>query len=589
MDKMKNEKTRKLLIELLVVVLLLAGFLAPRLNDLDRTVTIDEGLWMYHSSQFYYAIGQREFENTLQRFHPGVTMMWSGTLGFLAEYPEFRGVGQGYIDGGKKLDRFLTAQGESSLEILAAGRAFMVAQNALIFLLAYWAARKLLPLLAAAAVFALISLEPFYVSLTRILQMDGLMATYMLASMLALLVYLYADSVKRKTAWLLLSGALAGGAVLTKAPAAFLLPYTGLMLLILLIEERDYSFGAILKKIGLPLLIWTLAAVAVFVALWPAMWADPLGTMDQILFNSSDRLTEGLGFRLFFDGKTSYGNEYAWYFYPYSFAWRSSPVALLGLIPAVAGTIKRWGLLGDKRSRQVLFGMALAALFFTLEMGLGALKMDRYIIPVHVTLAVVSAMGWLALAQQVAAGKPWKGRMSWLQTRMVFIVLAVLVLSQAGQLACTSPYYFAYYNPLFGGTEAAEEMFWLGWGEGLEEVGAYLSPMHDANKMRVMSLHAYGPLSYYFHGKVIGKPWPGPVSYPEVENLDYMVIYVSERQTNHDPAVLEVLSQLEPELVVPVNGVEYVRLYNMADIPPEGWEYLRQELPAEPSQPPEDD
>ena len=586
---MKNEKARKILIELLVVVLLLAVFVAPRVIDLDRTVTIDEGLWMYHSSQFYYAVGQREFENTLQRFHPGVTMMWSGTLGFLAEFPEFRGIGQGYIDGGKKLSRFLVAQGESPLEILAASRVFMVAQNALIFLLAYWAARKLLPLATAAAVFALMSLEPFYVSLTQILQMDGLMATYMLASMLALLVYLCADSLKRRTNWLLLSGALAGGAVLTKAPAAFLLPYTGLMLLILMIEERDFSIGAILKKIGLPMLVWILAAAAVFIALWPAMWADPLGTMDQILFNSSDRLTQGLGFRLFFDGKTSYGNEYAWYFYPYSFAWRSSPVVLLGLIPAVVGYFKRWGLLGDKKARRVLIGMALAAFFFTIEMGLGALKMDRYIIPVHVALAVVSGMGWLALAQQVAAGKPWKGRMSWLKTRAAVIVLAVLVISQIGQLACTYPYYFAYYNPLFGGTEAAEDMFWLGWGEGLEEVGAYLSPMHDANKMKVMSLHALGPLSYYFHGKVINKPWPGPVSYPDVENLDYMVIYVSERQTNHDPAVLEVLGGLEPELVVPINGVEYARLYNMADIPPEGWAYLRQELPVGPSQPLEDE
>ena len=46
---------------------------------------------------------------------------------------------------------------------------------------------------------------------------------------------------------------------------------------------------------------------------------------------------------------------------------------------------------------------------------------------------------------------------------------------------------------------------------------------------------------------------------------------------------------MEPELVVPINGVEYVRLYNMTDIPPEGWETLRQELPPEPLLPVEND
>ena len=103
--------------------------------------------------------------------------------------------------------------------------------------------------------------------------------------------------------------------------------------------------------------------------------------------------------------------------------------------------------------------------------------------------------------------------------------------------------------------------------------------MHDANKLKVMSLHALGPLSYYFQGKVYNKPWPGSITFEEIEKLDYIVIYVSERQTNHHPAVQEVLGKLEPEYTVTINQVDYARLYNMDDIPPAGWNYLRQELP----------
>jgi len=580
--KNTNQRNR-IWLEILVVLLLLAVFIAPRASDLDRFLTIDEGLWMYHSSQFYYAIGQREFENTFQRFHPGVTMMWSGMLGFIAEYPEFRGIGQGYLDSGIKLGEFLLEQGESPLDILAAGRAFVVAQNALVFLIAYWAARKLLPFSITAAAFAILSLEPFFVSLTQILQMDGLMASYMFASILALLAFLYGGDegrpVWRRGAWLWVSGALAGAAVLTKAPAVFLLPYTGLMLTIRLIEQRDFSFRAILRQIVAPGLVWLAVAAAVFAALWPAMWVDPAGMIGKILSISSDRLAEGINFRLFFNGQTLYGDEFGWYFYPLSFAWRSSPVILLGLAAAAAAYFKRWGVMAETKIRQMVIGLVMAGFFFSLEMGLGALKMDRYIIPVHLALGLVSVLGWLSAAQQVASRRQRSEKLAGYKNRILAGVVVLLLMAQVWQLAGTYPYNYAYYNPLFGGTKAAEEMFWLGWGEGLEEVGAYLSPMHDANKLKVMSLHALGPLSYYFQGKVYNKPWPGSITFEEIEKLDYIVIYVSERQTNHHPAVQEVLGKLEPEYTVTINQVDYARLYNMDDIPPAGWNYLRQELP----------
>lgn len=570
--------------EWVAAALLLAVYLLPRSIDLDRFLTIDEGLWMYHSSQFYYALGQREFENTFQRFHPGVPMMWAGTLGFLVEYPEFRGIGQGYLNSGITLGKFLKTQGVDPLDLVVAGRKFMIAQNAALFLLAFWVARKLLPLRVAAPAFALISLEPFFLSLTYILQMDGLMASYMFVSMLALLAYLYAPK-RNQTGWrhkslLVLSGVMGGLGILTKAPAVFVFLFAGLMLLIELIRRRDYSISVIVHRLALPLAVWIGSALVVMVIVWPALWVDPIGFFNRILTISAERLTEGIGFRLFFNGVTAVGGDFPWYFYPYSFAWRSSPVALVGIAVTMLAWIRKWGVFKEQEVRRLSAGMALAGLFFTIQMGLGALKMDRYIIPVHLCLALVSILGWIAAGQRLSEVR-FKARW-WEKARQYALVsvLLILFLVQIGQVAGTFPYYYAYYNPLFGGTKGAEEMFWLGWGEGLEEVGAYLNTLHDANKLNVMALHAYGPLSYYFIGKVTGSTWPSETAYTTLENMDYVVIYVSERQTNYQRPLQEVLLHYQPEFVVTINGVDYARLYALADLTPADWDYLRTSLDA---------
>jgi hypothetical protein len=55
----------------LVLMGLVIAMILPRTLDLTRYTTIDEGLWLYRSANFYYALGQREFEYTYQSEHPG--------------------------------------------------------------------------------------------------------------------------------------------------------------------------------------------------------------------------------------------------------------------------------------------------------------------------------------------------------------------------------------------------------------------------------------------------------------------------------------------------------------------------------------
>src|SRR3972149_248484 len=72
---------------LLALALVVVATWLPRGLALDRFVTTDEVLWLTRSGNFYYALTQRDYKNTYQREHPGVTVMWAGMLGFLRAIP----------------------------------------------------------------------------------------------------------------------------------------------------------------------------------------------------------------------------------------------------------------------------------------------------------------------------------------------------------------------------------------------------------------------------------------------------------------------------------------------------------------------
>ena len=71
-----------------LIVVTLAMWL-PRGLELDRFVTTDEPKWLTRSANFFYALAQGEYEYTYQKEHPGVTIMWAGTAGFLSRYPYY--------------------------------------------------------------------------------------------------------------------------------------------------------------------------------------------------------------------------------------------------------------------------------------------------------------------------------------------------------------------------------------------------------------------------------------------------------------------------------------------------------------------
>ena len=111
----------------IIVLALFAAAWLPRVVALDAFVTIDERKWLARSANFYQAISVGELANTFQREHPGVTVMWLGTLGILSEYPDYASETPGQFAWAREEFEPWLAENttHNPLDLLAAARWFI--------------------------------------------------------------------------------------------------------------------------------------------------------------------------------------------------------------------------------------------------------------------------------------------------------------------------------------------------------------------------------------------------------------------------------------------------------------------------------
>ena len=147
----------------------------------------------------------------------------------------------------------------------------------------------------------------------------------MLLSLLWFGDYLYRG---RRVASLIISGIGAGLSWLTKSPALFLAPFVGLLALADLLQSRQAGKSIRLPDVWAylrPLLAWSGIAAVVFVLLWPAMWVEPLGTLQRMFTQALQYTVEGNRNAIFFNGQVYASGKSAWYYYLMAYLWRASP------------------------------------------------------------------------------------------------------------------------------------------------------------------------------------------------------------------------------------------------------------------------
>ena len=213
----------------------------------------------------------------------------------------------------------------------------------------------------------------------------------------------------------------------------------------------------------------------------------------------------------------------------------------------------------ETRSRKLSLLSLWAYLFsFVLFMTLGDKKFDRYLLPIYPTVDILAALGLCRLGVLVA--KKVGGRI--LPSRPVWAFgIAVIAILQAGFALPHYPYYLTYYNPLVGGSWLAPKTYYVGWGEGLDQMARYLNQKPEAAQLEVSSWY-HRELIPFFHGSADRLDPKGDANLMPWHMADYVVFYLNQVQRDiPSQALVNYICSLEPEHVVRVKGIDYAWLY----------------------------
>ncbi|HYU17150.1 MAG TPA: glycosyltransferase family 39 protein [Chloroflexota bacterium] len=540
-------------------VLVFALSLGLRLIARDVAITADEDNWMKRAGGFAFGLLNAQLGRTYQNGHPAVTTMWVATLTLGPER---------MVQYSRRVDnqRFVGRVAGFWEALIAARVGFAVVTAGLVGLISLLTWRLLGPW---PGLFAglVAGLEPFYLAISQLVHMDAILSGCMVASVLAALVGWSEPGGRR---WMAVSGVLAGLALLSKSPAAFLLLFVPVLGVVSNLTPHPPShkgrgirpplplWEGGLGGLGLDLLVWGLALAVTVVGLWPAIWVlgpwEVLGRVVSFARETGGQPHEGGSF---FWGEPR--PEPGPLFYPVALAFRLAPLTMLGIV-LLAATWRQLPI----GSRRVVLALVAYSLGFLAMMTLGAKKFDRYLLPIFPALGVIAALGlWTAIVNLTSQPASLNGRAGLLNSPPfpsgkgarglgICILVALVAL---WPLAASYPYYLSYYNPLLGGGAAAQRTVMVGNGEGLDQVAKWLNARPDAENLWVVS-HSFDILQPLIVGS--GEPLRDRVP----PNADYVVLYRFQIQVAHGPRVLaEYLERHTSELTVWVDGIEYARVY----------------------------
>jgi 4-amino-4-deoxy-L-arabinose transferase-like glycosyltransferase len=565
-----------------IIILCLVTWL-PRASAFDQVVTPDERKWLARSANFNYAIAHGDLEQTFQREHPGVTIMWAGALGILQQFPTYAQEAPGPFGWAvEELEPWLRANTSvTPLGLLIAGRRWIVFFETLAMIGAFFALRRLFGEGLAFLVTLYVFVDPFFIANSFELHPDGLLTALFFLAAMSFLAWLYGGLQRR---YLVLSAFATGLAWLTKTPGVFLAPTVGAIALMEILSGRQP-----LRRMVVSVISWRLLALLTFVALWPAMWVNPLGTLAR-MYAELMLYAQGHINPNFFRGEVTQAPGVL--FYPIAYLLRTTPATLIGLILAAPLMMRKKWPFSEEPVRRTIYTLLIFVVLFTLGISAGAKRFDRYRLPAFVILDVIAILGWVGLADMVATffiknrhrlNIPGRRSPTFAKNR-TSLVAETDLLARTHQYALASaliallaghalfsllnaPYFLTYYNPLLGGSRTAERMLMVGWGEGLDQAADWLNKQPDSGSARIVAWYGDGPLSYFLDSDLPTMDFWQPDFWADA---DYAVIYVNQRQ--REIPSYEALHAIESEellYVVNEQGIDLARIYRMPDQPPE--------------------
>ena len=507
--------------------------------------TVDEFIWTLRAHAFRQAVVEGDLgrastsavseSNATQ---PGVTTMWAGSAGHgLVAAAEALGV----------VDREPGLTPRNRARILRASRSVVSLWCSVALALLLAVSSLLIGRRAAVVAGVLLAGEPFLVGHSHLLHTDALVTMFGALAVVALAAACRDRRSGPDRRLVVLAGVAAGVALLTKLNAVPLLLGGAGIALVAQIDWR-HRRRTELRRSALVGAAFLAVAAATFLVAWPALWVNPWSEL-QRLPDSVGHLNDP--HPTFFRGAvtTDPGARY----YLYALAFRSSPWLFVAASGSVAVTVAH--LLRGRRPdggspwppRAALLTLLLAPAPYAVLITCTGQKYDRYALPVVPFLALVTGV-----VVTVAAAR-WQERFGGrlLRPAAVVATAAVVAVTLAAQ-----PFAVSYVNPLVGGQERARDTILLGWGEGLEVLGAEILA-REGDRCDEVAIAA--PNMY-----------PGYVALPcgrfpaglPVTSYDYVVRYVAALQRSprdrFSPAI-ERLGRLVK--TVEIDGVTYAELW----------------------------
>jgi len=524
----------------------------PRLLQLDYFLMVDENLWYERSAHFLQGIVSGNLAETVQTGHPGVTTMWSGTIGLLLHYVQAALPDETLVQFAGRMTT--TPATLATLRLLRLPLALL---SAAIVALGFWLGRRLLGVGPALAGVALMAFEPLFLAHSRVLHHDSPAADFSLLAVLSWLLYLK----KGRRRYLLLAGMGVGLAMLSKVSSIFLLGFAGLTLLPKLWQKRTYFWSG-LRMAAARWLQLAVVTLLVIVLVWPAVWTAP-GTVWNTVFGFIAQESGPHANGTFFMGRPVL--DPGPLFYLFGLAYALTPLTLLGLLFAVASLGLAW--YRSRRSdvpqaapdRRWATWLLLYVVLFVSFMSIISKKQERYVLPAVVNLNLLAGWGWMRLGSTISA---LRFQVSDRQPAISYIkslwLPALLLIGQLALVWPTAPYYSTFYNPLLGGAVQAQNILLVGRGEGLEHAARYIQAESTDQVPQVASW--YGTtVTVPFEGRVDVKD----VSHPQyILGSDYVIFYINQLQRRlPKETILRYVQREAPAHTVELAAIDYAYVY----------------------------
>jgi 4-amino-4-deoxy-L-arabinose transferase-like glycosyltransferase len=354
--------------------------------------------------------------------------------------------------------------------------------------------------------------------------------------------------------WWLLAGALFGFTVLAKLNGV--LVGGAIVLLILLLHRADWRSPRWWLDFARVMAIFGFVALVVFVIAYPAMWVAPRTTFLS-MFDRAEGVVDA-GHLQFFMGQIS--EDPGLLYYLVTTAFRVTPFVLVGLVLAVPAFFSA----DLRRYRPVLLALLLSIAIFLVVTSLQAKKQDRYMLPIFPALDLFAAVGYLWLAKIImprvtlpdrVTTSPWATVGAYVAAG---VVLAIPVVSSA-------PYTLDYYNPLLGGLPAATRSILVGWGEGLDQAGAFITQDSGGMCRYVFAVYSDNIEPYI---PCEARPPSACVAAQVADSPQemYSVVYLSHLQRQVSNPYYDAAQGVTPRFTARIQGVDFAYVYRVEDL-----------------------